>query len=59
MNSTSVERAYLLFKDHFQRELEATRDLRTRQALRHCIRRCAAVVEAERARAAARQGVPS
>ena len=57
MNSTSLQRIYTSFKDHFERELEATRDKRTLQALRHAIRRCQQVIDREHVQAAARRGV--
>jgi hypothetical protein len=46
----SVERIYREFQDHFEQELESTRDTKTRRALRHAIRRCKHMIDEQRAR---------
>jgi hypothetical protein len=55
---SEIERIYTYFEDQFKQQLEATRDKRTRDALRACIRRCRHVVAEQRARVAAQQRVP-
>ena len=55
---SEIERIYTYFEDQFKQQLEATRDKRTRDALRACVRRCRHVVAEQRARVAAQQRVP-
>jgi len=47
---TNLERIYSEFRDHFERELESTRDTKTRRALRHAMHRCKHVIDSERNR---------
>jgi len=47
---TNLERIYSEFRDHFERELESTRDTKTRRALRNAIHRCKHVIDSERER---------